>query len=171
MKKIEIKIPIELSAARSIDLPSAEALKLFIEKALTRPIYERKLTKILYAAMEEGIRDIKAEEKDELLTSYELALELKEAGFPQLSIHGGAMNGQWVSSTGQEEVYIPTLSELLAWCGTEKIVLWKFEDLWHAGVYRFGSDIYIDDYPWPTEEGKDPEEAVTRLALELKKAD
>src|SRR3990167_1808949 len=59
--------------------------------------------------------------------------------------------------------YFPTFSELIEACGSNKIIIWRSEQYWHAGIFTYGSDHYVDDYPHPNEEGETPEEAVAHL--------
>lgn len=106
--------------------------------------------------------------------SYELCLKLKEAGFQQRYHWKSGGLDHFVVENEKDEygcpvvVEIPTLSELIEEC-TPRVVLWQFEDRWCAGIYTYGSDIYIDDYPSPCESGDTPEEAVASLYLELNK--
>lgn len=117
--------------------------------------------------------------------SYELALALKNAGFPQKG------EGYFASKTGgtrlqsfgkkyqfgtlntiEEVVYFTTLSELIEACG-DKLILsncdeYKYEG-WIAGTQIVGFD---DASAWiNTEElfgiGSSPEEAVANLYLKL----
>lgn len=98
--------------------------------------------------------------------NYELAKQLKDAGFPQ-QIHDDAM---YVDSDGRstheptihwlngEIAYIPTLSELIAACGDDFIRLDKCaHDWWATGL--------VDG--WDEFNGKTPEEAVANLWLSL----
>jgi hypothetical protein len=94
--------------------------------------------------------------------SYELALELKNAGFPQRVPDG---DGPY----GKEPYYLPTLSELIAACGrgfrlenlTENgVVNNGGKDEWHA----FFNDRSIANFIGM---GATPEEAVARLYLAL----
>lgn len=99
--------------------------------------------------------------------TYELAKELKEAGF-KVPLHDcwemGCQNNYGVC--------YPTLSELIEACG--EIVLWKDEKRgWRAGhggdrKMAYGES-YFDDYPNFLTTGSTPEEAVVRLYLELNK--
>ena len=102
--------------------------------------------------------------------NYELALELKNAGFPQDARNGGIFlepDGPKLQSEypSEKAAYFPTLSELIVACGEE------FESLDH----------FIEDYlcEWTCyamtkrgglfEEGETPEEAVANLWLSLNK--
>ncbi len=100
---------------------------------------------------------------------YELAKELKDAGFPQKEMFDTEdFNGQWL---GEDEIYAPSLSELIEACG--EIVLWKYDDTWfagHGGERGLScGETYFDDYPKFLKTGKAPEEAVSKLWLELNK--
>lgn len=93
--------------------------------------------------------------------NYELALELKNAGFPQTKEWGLIGGGKWLPPQNLMEyvnpvtagAYAPTLSELIEACGAQ------FESL-HSGTNWFCNDTLL--YEGPT-----PEEAVARLYLAL----
>jgi hypothetical protein len=93
--------------------------------------------------------------------SYELAKRLKDAGFPQKG--RGTFWSQSAQFDGREEVYFPTLSELIEVCGQDFFSLHisrtalRFKDVWFA--HR--------SYEDPGSEGYTPEEAVARLYLAL----
>lgn len=105
--------------------------------------------------------------------NYELAKELKDAGFPQknpraIPKDSGRIDGDGNLHLAQEPVYIPTLSELIAECGDELVSINKevgvafggkpcFTGRWHA----LGQLIKA--------KGDTPEEAVARLYLLNKK--
>lgn len=104
--------------------------------------------------------------------NYELAKQLKDAGFPQVKepTYG---QGYWYSENGGEGVYIPTLSELIGACGDWFFRLTQIEDgkSWVAGGVTPG-------YKWKNSDrqpitylglGPTPEEAVAKLWLELQK--
>jgi hypothetical protein len=90
---------------------------------------------------------------------YELALKLREAGFPQ----GG--NGTWafppdaIVVRRSERVYVPSLAELVEACGDENFKLWHDIGGWHAEKIDHGDTQYYAS----------PEEAVARLWLALQK--
>ena len=107
--------------------------------------------------------------------NYELAKQLKDAGFPQFV---GEFEGSIIEDInapeGEEPIscYHPTLSELIESCGDE------FESLerkWHRMEQKstwiaFG----IEQEPWSSRsnahgEGNTPEEAVANLYLALNK--
>lgn len=90
--------------------------------------------------------------------NYALAKELKEAGFPQTG------NGEFIDAIGigpvlgNNDVYVPTLSELIEACG-EPITLWIMSN--RTDAQKGGTEIM--------ETGTTPEEAVARLWLALNK--
>jgi hypothetical protein len=94
---------------------------------------------------------------------YELAKQLKDAGFPQKEPN--AFVGIVNASQGDEHgrAYFPTLEELLEACGDRELVLSKRiveadkEYEWRAVV----------PYPNPVGFGSTPTEAVARLWLAL----
>lgn len=95
--------------------------------------------------------------------NYELAKQLKDAGFPQdkrecqddpytCCEHGIYYNGSDINDTP----YYPTLSELIEACGERFYALRRAMDIWMAR----------DDYGFEFK-GKTPEEAVAKLYLKL----
>lgn len=95
--------------------------------------------------------------------NYELALKLKKAGFPQ---EGKGETRAPLEDPIFNEVYIPTLSELIEACGNKFQALHKFQTTFQAcgGNYK-GIDF---ECAWEYEtEGKTPEEAVAHLYLAL----
>lgn len=110
--------------------------------------------------------------------NYELAKELKDAGFPQWAEEPrtGARaytnereiveydDGFW--RNGEPVYSIPTLEELIEACGD--IVLWKNGEQWSADFFNGKDKIYIDEYFDPNN-GTTPTEAVARLWLSLNK--
>lgn len=130
--------------------------------------------------------------------NYELAKELKEAGFPQnertyywekcqghegeLVISTAEWHDGWTNEFGDchalSETALcaaPTLPELIEACG-DYFALWKssFDGQWHSSFSISGTgyeDTFIDnDYHCPKASGATPEEAVARLYLQLKRA-
>lgn len=120
--------------------------------------------------------------------TYELAKELKDAGFPQpdASYQGtykyfpvGFTDREFLDFTDEQKksmsFYIPTLSELIEACGN--IFLWKFEKEWCAGYHDpednrgEWDNCYIDlsFVKGKIGYGSTPEEAVARLWLALNK--
>ena len=118
------------------------------------------------------------------MITYELALKLKEVGFPrpeegQFWVKGGKTVIYAYEEHDKEKLglsYCPTLSELIEACGKMFFVLTRFweSDTWFANNY-FGENpgCYADP---KTEElicpgingiGKTPEEAVAKLWLKL----
>lgn len=108
--------------------------------------------------------------------TYELAKELKEAGFPQEDHHHGT--DDFIGEEAGEMVAIPTLSELIEACG-DGILLFKGHT-WIAvrfnGCYGIYDDVgippysgWIDDMFDNYSEGNTPEEAVAKLWLALNK--
>lgn len=100
--------------------------------------------------------------------NYELAKQLKDAGFPQIS-YIGSNDGERLTHH-YESYYIPTLSELIGACGDDLAII-KFND---PMIHRVGH-IQAISYPkrgvvlnaWT----KTPEESVARLWLKLNKKD
>ena len=101
------------------------------------------------------------------MISYELALKLKNAGFPQ-----GIKNGvlfPYASEDIREKVYIPTLLELIEVCGDNLKTLYKFTDeIWEATNEDCTQDQWANWNGLRTR-GSTPEEAVSLLWLEINK--
>jgi len=109
---------------------------------------------------------------------YELAKELKDAGFPQSSSRYGKYwhNGEvkvWQDLDDRCEnylgvfdnaYYIPTLSELIEACGDGFDTLYRTNGRWYAIGYTRVKRIDIDGIELDC---NSPEEAVARLWLEL----
>jgi hypothetical protein len=98
------------------------------------------------------------------MISYELAKQLKEAGFPQEG------NGNYHSAmAGEHDVYYPTLAELIDGCGN------NFDYLSHDPRYQLRGKNGQHELWWATSwsrkdaGGSSPEEAVARLWLALSK--
>lgn len=99
--------------------------------------------------------------------TYELAKQLRDAGFQQsFDSHSG---GKWIDvggeifdhQTGDEnEVYVPTLSELISALGDKFGVLERFKDGTYGSYYP--NDIGTSGL------GNTPEAAVAKLWLALK---
>lgn len=93
--------------------------------------------------------------------TYELAKELKDAGFNQR----GLGHVSWASPEDQESLYFPTLSELIEACGEE------FHQLCHyqgAGMWKVKSNImHGAKAPAESDFCTTPEEAVAMLYLAL----
>ena len=93
--------------------------------------------------------------------NYELAKELKDAGFPQSEPNGfpGILNPD-----GDTTVYYPTLEELIEACGDSSISLAKWGKKWQAGYHdKWG------ECNGPEGSGETPEEAVANLWLAINK--
>ena len=112
------------------------------------------------------------------MIDYELAKELKEAGFPYkgsyLSFYiDGVLSQDYRLPSGESIIYIPTLSELIEACGDESVHMmltnechgWDaWADIDKGGCLRMGeagADIEC--------KGKTPEVAVAKLWLALNK--
>lgn len=96
--------------------------------------------------------------------SYELAKELKEAGFPQKDLRCSycfEQNHESCTSCEDAVESVPTLSELIEACGIGFDNLVKAEHDWLCNV--------DEDTKTCLTSGSSPEEAVARLWLELKK--
>lgn len=99
--------------------------------------------------------------------NYELAKELKEAGFKMQKLDDWNMVecpfrwGHFMHSDGIPYIF-PTLSELIEACGDNLYALYNHVSSWQA---------YSNSDLWDTEisEGETPEEAVARLWLILNK--
>lgn len=103
------------------------------------------------------------------MITYELALKLKEAGFPQ-----SGKDGDWYFDSNENPFFciaynwdkrhikIPTLFELIEACGqyTIRFCLEQHSNDWRAGVYQ-------GNIQWVS--GKSPEEAVANLWINLNK--
>jgi hypothetical protein len=93
------------------------------------------------------------------MISFELATELKEAGFPQ------AGNGRWIGPPDQvlwrggDRVYVPTVGELIEACGVRFDILKRHTDGWSAQGY--GHTVI------PVLRCATPTEALARLWLAL----
>ena len=116
------------------------------------------------------------------MISYELALKLKETGFPQEPEKYGVGSFYWkrkncwgftdVAEYNNEEIEyqkrcykIPTLSELIEACGDGFRELYKSEKIWFALYFPVNDD----GNKLRFEIGQTPEEAVAKLWLKLNK--
>lgn len=119
--------------------------------------------------------------------NYELAKQLKDAGFPQ----SGKGERLWAFPSKQllkdndglvqkiveekgESIYVPTLEELIEGCG--EIVLWQIGETFYAVKLTnemkeqgMVDESYLDFSNEPVFEGKTPKIAVAKLYLELHK--
>lgn len=100
--------------------------------------------------------------------TYELAKQLKEAGFPQEE-RDGVVSGKSDYIGNHEEAYFPTLSELIEACGE------KLKSLDHEPVGWFAlATIEFPCHDGCTRKanamwGETPEEAIANLWLKLNK--
>ena len=107
--------------------------------------------------------------------NYELAKELKEAGFPQQVMEVGdriiyeTERKLWDMSLGivneVEGIREPTLSELIGACGWKIQMLWQTTDTGDGGVMWYAGTVFDPKLAY----GSTPEEAVARLWLALNK--
>lgn len=102
--------------------------------------------------------------------TYELAKQLKDAGFPQ-KITAGAGDGHLFQDEVYGIAYAPTLSELIEACGQD---LWILKRGSYMGEFGWivGQDRKEEDNPaywFLFRFGKTPEEAVAKLWLALNK--
>jgi len=104
------------------------------------------------------------------MITYELAKDLKDAGFPFKEKHAVEIDGQLYKAF--------TLSELIGACGEEFLGLTKLNDDdpdkaeggWYADTRTEGCNCDYESDPhfnWKSEFGKTPEEAVAKLWLAL----
>jgi hypothetical protein len=108
--------------------------------------------------------------------NYELAKQLKDAGFPQNTdnqvLHPFFCTG-WDKGnkcTKKDQCTVPTLSELIEACGGEFLDLSTIEGkdyVWEACGKYYCCDEHGEGRKFG--EGKTPEEAVAKLWLELNK--
>lgn len=102
--------------------------------------------------------------------NYELAKELKDAGFIQPPVRNpfAGLAGWW-----NQDVYTPSLSELMEACGEGFNALWSHPEnnprTWEAGIMVDGWEGASFHRTYPTGVGSTPEEAVARLWLSLNK--
>lgn len=99
------------------------------------------------------------------MINYELAKELKDAGFPQIHVNYETKGTATAMTRYYMGVYYPTLSELIGACGDEFVELIKMNK---EDDVNYGWEAGTDGYRIV---GNTPEEAVARLWLELNKKD
>ena len=106
--------------------------------------------------------------------NYKLSKQLKDAGFPQdgdgkpYSIVA-ELRGEDICSDGKENVYYPTLSELIEACGDDFTYIWKeYGGNFLAGKEQLDKDGKQESNNFQTT-GKTPEEAVAKLYLKINK--
>lgn len=96
--------------------------------------------------------------------TYELALALKNAGFPQAPNQVNKTCKSCWKKDGEELVYIPTLEELIEACNVEFAL--------KKAMFPQGAKYYVEYEEEPLEEvyihGKTSSEAVAKLYLALK---
>lgn len=90
--------------------------------------------------------------------NYELALKLKEAGFPQFPDNRNGFYLYDSDGFGTEQVYVPTLSELIEACKLDSF----FQLTFMSSSGKWSSE--FDSYHG---KGSTPEEAVANLYLAL----
>lgn len=105
------------------------------------------------------------------MITYELALKLKESGFPQTG--NGITPQAWICNQDHSKkellaVYIPTLSELIKACGEELEDLRRDGHGWVA-INGLNWERKFDKDMTLYESGSSPEEAVANLWLALNK--
>ncbi len=107
------------------------------------------------------------------MITHELAKKLKDAGFPQ-----SGMSNTWACEKeglhqgreSEDDVYVPTLSELIEACG-DKVIVWKWRGRCYATTYNEEKD-HVDDHCldstwWNSTDGETYETAVANLLLAL----
>ena len=116
------------------------------------------------------------------MITYELAKQLKDAGFPQqykgfMYTHtSDGIDLGYGKRMLEQQIYCPTLSELIEVCGNRFLILKQFVEstgtYWLAGgidVAAKGRMVQMTDCI--KNGAKSPEEAVAKLWLELNKND
>lgn len=102
--------------------------------------------------------------------TYELALKLKEAGFPQDRLYDeGHCAGCYCSFSGEDEVYWPSLSVLIEACGDKFCSLMKYDKSWFCGQLFIEDGKKFQENTSGLNGYKTPEEAVANLYLALHK--
>lgn len=120
------------------------------------------------------------------MLSYDTAVKLKKAGFEipfnsrgLLTCKAQALakeQNNFVSCDHSqcmlqlEEIYVPTLEELIDACGADGIFLWKYEGAWCASRIDPSYDCFTDEYideKFSPKKGPIPSEAVANLYLAL----
>jgi hypothetical protein len=96
--------------------------------------------------------------------NYELAKELKDAGFPQITTPEPTFDFP-------TSVYVPTLEELIESCG-DSVLMWEEKGSWRAVKYLVIANTCAPFYEWAVEDEfnelglqKTPSEAVAKLWL------
>lgn len=112
--------------------------------------------------------------------NYELAKRLKDAGFPQKEEDNSGLISFYISPRGSiirwdyrddEDVFLPTLSELIEACLSEKVDDWfSLNENWYEGSKTWRACMnHGVTRPEDDGYGSTPEEAVANLWLELNK--
>ena len=97
------------------------------------------------------------------MISYELANELKDAGWPQSGSGGWVGPADKIVLRSGDRVYAPTLSELIEACGSKNFILGRTS---HYTEISWDAQIY-DATTRTIGKGQSAEEAVARLWLAL----
>lgn len=103
--------------------------------------------------------------------NYELAKQLKDAGFPDSEYWVIEVDGH-TTINGHEDLHSsPTLSELIEACG-ERVAVWRGPNMFNATIlsqeYNYDNDGLISaSFENLVFSGDTPEEAVAKLYIEL----
>lgn len=95
--------------------------------------------------------------------NYELAKELKDAGFPLKPCKVGPDCEQWWYFPGKEAIHAPTLEELIEACGSDYFSMEECSPN-RSGIW-YAKSRYVD----VRTEGDTPTEAVAKLWIALNK--
>lgn len=104
--------------------------------------------------------------------NYELAKQLKDAGFPQKGAGSKIANPHAHDDDESVEItYAPTLEELIEACGDRFLGLLKHDDKSGWTALKNGDVLFLKDFSENPDLmlGSTPEEAVARLWLALNK--
>jgi hypothetical protein len=104
--------------------------------------------------------------------NYELAKQLKDAGYPQPIIVRTCGHSYWIAESKngreQERCYVPTLSELIEACGHPIVLHSPGSTDINEGYYMPSKNLWSAFQGWEkTAFGNTPEEAVAHLWLAL----
>lgn len=103
--------------------------------------------------------------------NYELAKQLKDAGFPIESCSVGPNCEQWWYFPGEEAIHAPTLEELIAACGENLASLQNAGLMGWFAWKDFPDGLEKDGEMGTAFTGSTPSEAVANLWLALNKKD